>query len=125
MDAMTWCNCANALHEYWNFENKLYNMNMDMSSSPAGKLADSMLLALSGGDVAWAYDADADMDWLVVWASSEIDETYFVRQVKTMNGIECQDVYISDAADLKYFVEVMRADDWPIEVPERWREQHD
>ena len=117
-----WCDCARALREYFSFENKLYGMNVDLSHSAAGKLADKMIMALGNGDYDWAYDPTGDINWLISWASADENDLCFRRLAQTMNGSEVQDIVIGEAEDLYDFIVEMRMENWPIEVSAKWRD---
>ena len=120
MDRFCWCECARALRNYFSFENKLYEMNIDFSSSEAGKLADAMIKAMGDGDEDWAYDRKADVNWLITWASAEAEQFVYRRTVETDSGIEVQDICLVDEEDVYEFITQMRENDWPEEVDYRW-----
>ena len=120
MNRFCWCECARALRNYFSFENKLYEMNIDFSSSEAGKLADAMIKAMGDGDEDWAYDRKADVNWLITWARAEAEQFVYQRTVETDFGIEVQDICLVDEEDVYEFITQMRENDWPEEVDYRW-----
>lgn len=120
MDRFCWCECARALRNYFAFENKLYKMNIDFSSSEASKLADAMIKAMGDGDEDWAYDRKAETNWLITWASAEADQFVYRRTVETDFGIEVQDICLVDEEDVYEFITQMRENDWPEEVDYKW-----
>ena len=95
-------------------------MNVDFSSSEAGKLADAMIRAMGDGDEDWAYDRKADINWLITWTSAEAEQFVYRRTVETDFGIEIQDICLVDEEDVYEFIMQMRENDWPEEVDYRW-----
>ena len=116
-----WCRVADSLREYWNWENQLYNMGIDLTDSAPGGLADTMLLALANGDTEWAYDSAAEINWLAVWCSEFKTVGVFNR---TVNG-RIEHVYLPEADWLCDFICEMRELGWPEELPEKWRPQYE
>lgn len=120
MEKQVWCRCAEALREYFQFENQLHKMNVDLSMSKTGRLADAMILMLGEGDLDWAYDTTAEINWLIVWASAEENQVGFKRSIRTDYGIEIQNIYLTDAEDICDFIVEMRSENWPVGVSARW-----
>ena len=111
------CRCADALRKYWNWENQLYNMGVDLTDAAPGGLADTLMMVLGDGDLDWAYDKTAEINWLAVWCSASETRAVFEREF----GDRYQRIYLPEADDLYAFVQDMRRYDWPEELPEKWR----
>ena len=111
-----WCRIADSLRKYWNWENQLYNMGVDLTGAAPGGLADTMLLALSDGDTEWAYDTVADVNWLAVWCGEFETVSVFEREIKR----KVEHIYLPDAVALCDFVCEMRELGWPEETPKEW-----
>lgn len=113
------CRCAEALRKYWNWENSIYQMGIDLTDSAPAGLADSMIMALGNGNIDWAYDTTAEMNWIVVWCSELETVSIFEREV---NG-EITHIYLPDAGALYDFVNEMRELGWPEWIEnQRWLE---
>lgn len=117
MTKLMWCRIADSLRKYWNWENQMYNMGVDLTGAAPGGLADTMLLALGEGDTEWAYDTAAETNWLAVWCSEFETISVFDRVV---NG-HTERVYLPEADWLFDFVVEMKELGWPEELPEKWR----
>lgn len=111
-----WCRIADSLRKYWNWENQLYDMGIDLTGTAPSGLADTMLLVLSDGDTEWAYDVVAEMNWLAVWCSGFETVSSFVRVV---NG-HIEHINLPDAGALYDFVTEMAENGWPEKVREGW-----
>ena len=106
--------CANVLKTYWNWENNLSHYQIDISGTPAGKMADFLVDFIeyqddSAGD--WSYDPIVGFDWVVTWCSASPNDVGFARKG--------QWIYLNDAGALYDFVKEMRSLDWPEEVVNR------
>ena len=112
-----WCRIADSLRKYWNWENQMYNMGIDLTGAAPGGLADTMLLVLGEGDTEWAYDEAAEMNWLVVWCSEFETIGVFERVIDGHTEL----VYLPEADWLYDFVVEMKELGWPTELPEKWR----
>ena len=121
MERKLWYECAETLRDYLRLENRLEKMDVDLSQSAAGELANKMFYALCDGDDDWAYDPIGETNWLLEWATADEDVVCFRRIVHTAYGLELQDIYIVDARDLYNFIIEMRAENWPEKISEKWR----
>ena len=110
--------CVKVLKSYWNWENELYYHQIDISNTPAGKMADFLVDLIeyqgdSTGD--WSYDSVMGFNWVTTWCSSSPTDFGFARKG--------QWIYLNDASALYDFVEEMRSLDWPEKVENRrWLE---
>jgi hypothetical protein len=105
--------CANALREYWNWENDLERMGIYLNESKAGQLADVMLNLLTQDYVNWGYDPKIGTYWVVTWCSAPQDQHEFARKR--------QWIYLPDAGALWDFVSEMSELGWPERIDnERW-----
>ena len=106
--------CAKALKSYWNWEKELYRHQIDISNTPAGKMADFLVDLIeyqgdSTGD--WSYDSVMGFNWVTTWCSAPPIDFGFERKG--------QWIYLNDAGALYDFVEEMRSLDWPEKVENR------
>lgn len=107
--------CANALRQYWSWENKMASTGIDLSRSPAGDFANSILEMLVKGDKDRGLDSlyPLSVNWIVRWCSSDLEDTAFKRGR--------QYITIADAGALWDFVNEMEELGWPEMVEnERW-----
>ena len=111
-----WCRIAESLRKYWNWENQLYDLGIDLTGAAPGGLADTMLLALGNGDIEWAYDAAAETNWLVVWCSEFETVSVFERVV---NG-HIEHIDLPNAEKLYDFIKEMAERGWPEKVDKEW-----
>ena len=107
------CECADALREYWSWECDLATMGIHLDSTSAAGLADAMLLALLEGNWTWDDDPVADWGWVGIWCGAAPDQFSFRRR--------SQWVYLPDAGALYDFVNEMRELGWPEWIEnQRW-----
>lgn len=110
-----WCECAETTRRYIHMETELRRMNISISLSQAGRLADKMLKVLCDGDMEWAEDKNADMNWVVTWCCASLEQIEFQREIKTMEGTKFQTIRLERAEHLYDFLKKMTENDWPIE----------
>lgn len=110
-----WCECAEATRRYIHMETELRRMNISFSLSHAGRLADKMLKVLCNGDMEWAEDKIADMNWVVTWCCASPEQIEFQREIKTMEATKFQTIRLERAEHLYDFLKKMTENDWPIE----------
>ena len=106
------CEFANALRKYWNWENDLYNVGLVVDCSAAAGIADAMLSALCDGDGDWDYDPVADWGWVGIWCGSPENQAGFRRRGHW--------IILEDAGALYDFVCEMKNLGWPEETPKEW-----
>ena len=107
--------CANALRRYWSWERKMLSDGIDLSCSPTGAFADSILEVVVKGDKDWGLDSlyPLSPNWIVRWCSSDLEDTAFKRGR--------QYITIADAGALWDFVNEMEELGWPEVIEnERW-----
>lgn len=99
------CECAEALRAYWNWECEMSTLGINLDSTAAAGLADTMMLAMCGGDGDWSYDPSTGYDWIGIWCSAPEGQTVFKR----LN----QQIRLPSACALYDFVNEMNTLGWP------------
>lgn len=66
------CVCANTLRDYALWERKLYECGMDLTGTPAARLAENIQAAMCDFDYEWAYDTKKEFDWIIEWCFGEV-----------------------------------------------------
>lgn len=105
MNRIEFCTCMCKLREYAEWEIKLYALGIDLSDTPASKMADHIIAMMCDYDRDWSYDKKLGLDWIIEWAYTP-DSPNFVQ---TRHGRAWD---LEDAGILYEFIQFMNDYGW-------------
>lgn len=105
MKRSEFCDCMQVLREFACWDRKLYELGIDMTETPASKLAEYIERIMRNYNDDWSYDDKLGIDWIIEWAYTP-DSPLFTqtRYGRTWN--------LEDAGVLYEFLEFMNEEGW-------------
>lgn len=67
MNKAEFCDCMQVLREFADWDRQLYALGIDLTESPASKLAEYLERIMRGYNDDWSYDEKLDIDWIIEW----------------------------------------------------------
>ena len=105
------CECAEALREYWNWECEMSTLGVNLDSTAAGGLADMLMLTMCDGDADWDVDPVTGWSWIGIWCGAPEGQIVFNRNNYPIR--------LPSAGALYDFVNEMNVLGWPDGVEYR------
>ena len=102
------CTCADTLREYATWERKAYELGLNLDNSPVSALAENLHFLMCDGNVNWAYDETAGIDWIIEWTCAPDGPNMIVERHGRRWILE-------DAGDLYDFLKFMNEYGWEDE----------
>lgn len=109
MNKIVFVECANILRNYSDWEKKMYECGLDMSTTPVGAVADMLHGAMCDFDLDndWSYDAKLKFDWVFEWVYNPDSPNFVqIRHGRTFN--------LNDAGALYDFLVFMNEHGWEV-----------
>lgn len=97
--------CMNVLREYAAWDKQLYALGIDLTESPASKMADHITAMICDYNRDWSYDEKLGLDWIIEWTYTP-DSPNFIQ---TRHG---RTWHLEDAGILYEFIEFMNEYGW-------------
>lgn len=97
--------CMNVLREYAAWDKQLYALGIDLTESPASKMADHITTMMCDYNRDWSYDEKLGLDWIIEWTYTP-DSPNFIQ---TRHG---RTWHLEDAGILYEFIEFMNEYGW-------------
>lgn len=105
MTKENFCNCMQVLREYAMWDRKLYELGIDLTESPASKLAEYLERIMRNDNPDWSYDEKLGIDWLIEWAYTPDSPNFFQKRFGIIFNLE-------DAGALYDFLVFMNEHGW-------------
>ena len=105
MTKENFCNCMQVLREYAMWDRKLYELGIDLTESPASKLAEYLERIMRNDNPDWSYDEKLGIDWLIEWAYTPDSPNFFQKRFGITFNLE-------DAGALYDFLVFMNEHGW-------------
>ena len=97
--------CMGVLREYAAWDKQLYALGIDLTESPASKMADHITAMMCDYDRDWSYDEKLGLDWIIEW-------TYTPDSPNFMQTRHGRTWYLEDAGILYEFIQFMNEHGW-------------
>ena len=98
---------AEVLREFADWDRQLYALGIDLTESPASKLAEYLERIMRGYESDWSYDEKLGIDWIIEWTYTP-DSPNFAQ---TRHG---RTWHLEDAGALYDFLVFMNEHGWEV-----------
>lgn len=105
MNKDNFCDCMQALREFADWDRQLYALGIDLTESPASKLAEYLERMMRNYNDDWSYDEKLGIDWIIEWTYTPDSPNFTqTRHGRTFN--------LEDAGALYDFLVFMNEHGW-------------
>ena len=105
MNKDNFCDCMQVLREFADWDRQLYALGIDLTESPASKVAEYLERIMRGYNDDWSYDEKLGIDWIIEWVYTPDSPNF--AQIR--HGCTW---YLEDASALYNFLVFMNEYGW-------------